>query len=84
MLKWKSQIIANHDNNVDSKLGVYFTINPSLITPHYTNDILELNRINLTGYRTGSHALRIETGRYTNPITQRENRLSLYHCYSNC
>ena len=58
------------------KLGTYSRINPDLETTLYctTPTHYETDRILLTRYRTGSHSLRIESGRWTR--IPRENR----HC----
>ena len=58
--------------DLDSRLGTYLTINPSLSKPAY-QDKLEFQRVCISRYRTGSHNLKIETGRMTN--TAREERL---------
>ena len=63
---------ATQDTN--SKLGAYYEINPDCDNIQY-DKLHELERITITRYRTGSHNLRIETGRHTNPITPREQRL---------
>ena len=57
----------NHD--IDSKLGAYYLINPNLEATNYA-DIFELDRVVLTRYRTGSHNLRIGTGRMMLPFEQ--------------
>ena len=59
-------------SDLDSRLGTYLTINPSLSKPAY-QDKLEFQRVCISRYRTGSHNLKIETGRMTN--TAREERL---------
>ena len=65
---------ANNDH--DSKLGAYYLINPDLEAPDF-DDIFELDRIILSRYRTGSHNLRIESGRMAKPFEPREDRLCL-------
>ena len=60
-------------NDIDSKLGTYFALNPLLVEPRYVG-VFEFERICMTRYRTGSHNLRIETGRMCNPIVPREER----------
>ena len=57
--------------DLDSRLGAYLAINPSLSKPSYTEK-LEFQRVYITRYRTGSHNLKIETGR--NPYIPREER----------
>ena len=87
---WTNKIVNIVD--LDLKLKVYHSINIDLKEPVYDNNINEHNRIILTRYRTGSHNLRIERGRWTSPITPREQRLckcltdvqNLTHCISDC
>ena len=49
-------------------LGTYFTINPLLQSPEFYRKpiCLESQRTMTTQYRTGSHSLRIQTGRWNN------------------
>ena len=61
-------------DDVGSPYGVYLQVNPQ-IQPPEQRDILEMERILLSRYRTGSHSLRIDTGRMSNPIIPREERL---------
>ena len=72
---WKQKLEDNAREDIDSKLGTYYDINPNCNSEHMKNyiDMLELERITLTRFRTGSHNLKIETGRH-NKI-QREQRL---------
>ena len=56
----------------DSRLGTYLTINPSLSKPEF-DDKLEFQRVCISRYRTGSHNLKIESGRLTS--TNREEGL---------
>ena len=55
-------------NDLDSILGTYLRINPALESPnmYHRIDCLESDRYMLTKYRTGSHSLRIQTGRKDN------------------
>ena len=74
----------------DSKLATYHRVNPllqKLIVP--TGTLTENERILVTRFRTGSHSLAIETGRFSN--TPRENRLCLcgsiqtvWHIFTEC
>ena len=57
----------------DSRLGTYFTINPTLSKPEYVNKH-EFQRVVITRYRTGSHNLRVEKDRRL-PHSLREDRL---------
>ena len=70
----KAKMIAKHNQDPDSKLGTYYRVNPTFVhnvmNPQ-TN--MEFERELITRYRTGSHSLAVEIGRYSN-IT-RENRL---------
>ena len=67
-------------------------VNPELKTPTPPLKILEFERVMTTRYRTGSHNLRIETGRICNPTIPREERIcscntgvqSLAHCFREC
>ena len=60
------------ENDKDSRLGTYLGINPTLSKPSYPEK-LEFQRVLVTQYRTGSHNLRIESGR--TPYIPREDRL---------
>ena len=81
---------ANGDD--ESRLGMYLQVNPNLVSPTYRPNTLEFERVMISRYRTGSHNLRIETGRLCNPTTPREERTcrcntgiqSLAHCLFNC
>lgn len=87
---WKSELENVTDD--DSKLKSYLSVNPELKVPVYNIHYNELDRIILTRYRTGAHTLAIERGRWTSPITLRENRVcvcgntiqSLKHCLLYC
>jgi hypothetical protein len=82
---------AEEDEN--SRLGVYLQVNPQLEHPAH-NDTYnpEFERILVTRYRSGSHNLKIETGRLCNPTLPREERIctcetgiqSLRHCLFDC
>ena len=77
--------------DADSRLGTYYRVNPTLEKyvpkPQLT---LEIERELVTRYRTGSHSLAIELGRYSN--TPRENRVcccgnsvqSVWHLFTEC
>ena len=67
------KITMKHSQDTNSILGTYYRINPSLKSPVFYNKPLcfESNRITITKFRTGSHHLRIQTGRMTE-----ENRYS--------
>ena len=49
----------------DSILGTYLRINPKLETPSMYSklELIESDRKTITKYRTGSHSLKIQTGR---------------------
>ena len=88
---YKVRITSQYNNDSDSKLGTYYRINPNLSSnvpvPQVT---LEFERELVTRFRTGSHSLAVETGRYTS--TPRENRLcscgtsiqTVWHIFAEC
>ena len=88
---WKRKIDEKTTTDPNSKLAAYLQVNPQLVTPNCHNKF-ELERILTTRYRTGSHNLRIETGRMRIPKTPREDRLcicehavqTLEHCIISC
>ena len=79
------------ETDADSRLGTYYRVNPTL-EKHVPKPqtVLEIERELVTRYRTGSHSLAIELGRYSN--TARENRVcccgnmvqSVWHLFSEC
>ena len=71
--EWCQKIINSHAEDPDSKLGTYYTINPTLVVPVKIANIMEHERMILTRFRTGSHNLRIETGRWCKE--QRDQRV---------
>ena len=88
-----SEKIRRKSNGDDeSRLGMYLKVNPQLVSPTHYPNILEFERVMITRYRTGSHNLRIETGRMCNPTIPREERVclcntgvqSLKHCLFDC
>ena len=86
-----TSIKAAHVTDADSKLGTYFQVNPSLMTPIYNEHTFEIERIHITRFRTGSHNLLIETGRFI-PGMSREMRIcpcgngvqSIRHVFMEC
>ena len=66
---------AEANNDDDSRFGVYRLVNPQSASPAQRSDVLELERIIVSRYRSGSHNLRIETGRMCNPSIPREERM---------
>ena len=65
--KFSDKIISDHNNDIDSRLGTYYRINPQL--KKYVpcpQTILEFERTLVTRYRTGSHCLAIEIVRMSN------------------
>ena len=75
--KWKENIVTSSNEDANSKLGTYYDVNPDCKSDHNATykDMLELERITLTRYRTGSHNLKIETGRHSYPKVPREQRV---------
>ena len=76
-IKWQTEIRKAYDCDIDSKLGSYLQVNPQLRTPVPQINLLEIERISITRFRTGSHNLLIETGRYSYPRISRELRICL-------
>ena len=70
------KMIQEMEKDENSKLATYYRINPTLekFVPKPQN-ILEIERELTTRYRTGSHSLAIELGRYSN--TPRENLICI-------
>ena len=77
----------------NSRFGVYLQVNPNLEPPSQNYlDNPEFERVVITRYRSGSHNLKIETGRLSNPSIPREERLcscstglqTLRHCLFVC
>ena len=90
-ISWKNKIISAFENDNNSKLGTYYRINPDLksFIPK-SQTILEIERILITRYRTGSHSLSIELGRYSNiPRLERlcccgNDIQTIWHIFSEC
>ena len=87
--KWRAKFEAAVD--IDSRLGAYAQVNPTLSTPEYINKIMfETDRLLLTRFRCGSHSLAVEKGRYSN--IPRDERLcscgngvqTILHCFTEC
>ena len=88
---YQDKITSHFNKDKDSKIGTYHCINPTLSSnvpaPQLT---LEFERELVTRFRTGSHSLAVETGRYSN--TPRENRLcscgtgiqTVWHVFAEC
>ena len=77
--------------DIDSKLGTYLQINPSLSAPSYMfKSCFETDRLLLTRFRCGLHSSLIEKGRFMN--VPRCDRLcpcgngiqNSLHCFSVC
>ena len=69
------KVMAKHSADNNSILGTYYRINPELKSPKlYTEPLcIESDRKIITQYRTGSHELRIQSGRLNN--NERKERL---------
>ena len=88
----KIKIRQTAATDAESKLGVYFSVNPELSVPSNELKIMEVERIVVTRYRCGSHYLKIETGRWMHPIIPRDERFcechtgvqTLHHCLFEC
>ena len=80
----KGEMKAKHKDKIEnaarldenSKLGSYLQVNPTLEKPTYNNK-LEFQRVCVTRYRTGSHNLAVEKGRFGGTV--RDDRLCA--CY---
>ena len=82
---------TGNDEDTDSRLGAYVSVNPTL-QQHVPRPqaCMEVERTLVTRYRTGSHSLLIELGRYTG--VERANRVcgcgnfvqSLRHIFFEC
>ena len=59
----QQKLLSKANVDKDSKLGAYVEVNPRCITPNLEN-MFELDRITITRYRSGSHNLMIEKGRF--------------------
>ena len=76
-----------------SRFGVYLQVNLQLEYPtHNYQQIPEFERVLITQYQSGSHNLKIETGRLCNPTIPRDERVcscntglqTLHHCLFDC
>ena len=89
----ETKVKFEREGNTDpeSRLGAYLQCNPLLTCPS-SLPAFEPERITVTRYRTGSHQLKIETGRFAVPRIPRDDRLclcytavqTLKHCLQNC
>ena len=84
-------LISTVSVDIDSRVGTYAQVNPTLCTPDYINaTMFETDRQLLTRFRCGSHSLAVEKGRYSN--IPRDERLcscgtdvqTVLHCFSDC
>ena len=88
---WKLKFTHEMVNDPDGRLGTYYLLNPSLkkFVPN-PQLVLEFERKLITRFRTGSHSLQIEIGRYSG--TPRENRKcpcntgiqTMWHIFAEC
>ena len=89
---WNLKLTNAHQTDPNSKLGTYLDVNPSLSPPTYSDDTFEIERINISRYRAGSHNLMIEIGRYANPRIERQHRIctcginiqTIHHVFIEC
>ena len=90
-VNYETKLRAKHNEDTESRLGAYVCINPTL-QPNVPNPqvIMEIERVLVTRYRTGSHSLSIELGRYSG--VDRTNRVctcgnfvqSVWHIFFEC
>ena len=73
--EWRIKIRQKAGNDENSRSGVYLLVNPQLSPPKQRQNIFEIERIAVSRYRSGSHNLRIETGRLSKPLVPREERI---------
>ena len=73
----QQKIKESYDIDNNSKLGTYYQVNPDLQKPSYPDDVFELHRIHITRFRSGSHNLLIEAGRFSSPRIPREFRICI-------
>jgi hypothetical protein len=88
---YRQSMGAALETDEDSRLGTYYRVNPTLekYVPK-PQPTLEIERELVTRYRTGSHSLAIELGRYSNTV--RENRVcccgnsvqTVWHLFTEC
>ena len=70
-------------NDEDSKLATNLRINPQLVSPISKQELLEVERILVIRYRTRSHSLALETGRYMSDYDARTYQVVL-QIYTMC
>ena len=66
----EEKIKSTAENDIDPRMGTYLEINPQLCEHKYEG-LLEYERVCITRYRTGSHNLKIETGRWNIPVRRK-------------
>ena len=71
---WLPSINKGYNPNKPNKLKVYASIKKSFSLENYVSCYNIAKRRNFTKLRISSHHLAIEKGRYTRPITPREQR----------
>ena len=73
---FEQKLRQKHGEDTESRFGAYVSVNPTfqplVPRPQIT---MEIERMLVTRYRTGSHSLSIELGRYTG--VERANRVCL-------
>ena len=70
-----NKILQETKKDPNSKLAIYYNINPTLEKQEANYNIFERTRILITKYRLGSHSLNIETLRWVKPSIPRNERL---------
>jgi len=81
ILIWKDTSMLYNDNNKcnGNKLRTHTHFkNDFKFEPYLCNIKIQQHRYDLTKFRTSSHKLNIETGRYCRPPIPLENRIPLF------
>ena len=74
-----NQVKTGLDGNDHNKLRLYKTFKGTFRPEPYITEVKNRNqRVWLSRYRTSAHNLRIESGRYTSPVTPVSHRVCVY------